>query len=66
VTAPRHEGVRGLDVAMDDAFGVRASSASAISVPKSISSSISRCYPMMRCFNVTPSRNSIAMKDRPS
>ena len=43
-----------------------ASSASAISMAKSSTASISSGVPAMRCFSVTPSRNSMAMKASPS
>ena len=43
-----------------------ASSASAISIPSERTVSSSRGRPAMRCFNVAPSRNSIAMNACPS
>ena len=67
VPAPRDENVRRLDVAMNNALAVRGIQRVGNFDGRdraAISSPIGR--PAMRCFRVTPSRNSIEMKARPS
>ena len=57
------ENVRGLDVAMNDAFGVGGiQSVGNLDRQTEQNIAISMGFPAMRCFSVMPSRNSIAMK----
>ena len=67
VAALGHKNVCRLDVAVDDAFGCarrRARRRFRWPSDRSFSSSMGR--PAIRCFRVTPSRNSMAMKASPS
>ena len=67
VTALGDEEIRRLDVAMNDAVGVRGiEGVGDFDGREPEQSSISIGRPAMRCFSVTPSRNSMAMKAWPS
>ena len=62
MSAPGDEDVCRLDIAMDDALGVRRVQCIGDLDRQRSSSSIARGCPSMACFKVTPSRNSMAMK----
>ena len=57
------ENIGGLDVAVNDAFGVRGvKRIGNLNAERQARSRCPRAVPAMRCFSVTPSRNSMAMK----
>jgi len=59
------EDVRGLDVPVDDAFGMRGIERVGNLDPQPSRTSVSMGLPAMRCFSVMPSRNSMTMKGWP-
>ncbi len=64
VSALGHEDVRRLDVAVNDALGVRGVERVG-NLDGQRQNSVSSGRPAIRCFSVTPSRNSMAMKALP-
>ena len=66
VSALGDKDVRRLDVAVDDAFGVGGVERVGDLDPRASNALVSRGFPAMRCFSVTPSRNSITMNGWPS
>ena len=66
MAAPRDEDVGRLDVAMNDAFAVRGVERVGDLRGEIEQQSVSIGAPAIWCFRVTPSRNSMAMKERPS